>query len=348
MSTHADIARIAICEDSSVYADALTAFLERDADLRVVGRCTTAEELLGMLPRMRPDILTMDLELPGISGPDAVKAVMDAHPLPVLVLSAHTPRGSELAAAALGAGALEAQPKGELRLDSADSPAAVAFRRRVKRLARARVAGIRSPGMTGGRRRWPALDGRRPSVVAICASTGGPPALRRILGLLPRDYPLPILIVQHTTSGFTEPLARWLDETVALPVRLAAHGARATPGAWVAPDDAHLVLGGSRRLRLDRHTPGYRHCPSGDMLLRSAAESAGAQAAAVVLTGMGRDGGEGVAAVRAAGGLTIAQDEATSAIYGMPQAAAERGAELILPVNEIGSALLAVAAERPG
>jgi two-component system chemotaxis response regulator CheB len=270
---------------------------------------------------------------------------MDSHPLPIVVLSAHTPRGSAQAAAALGAGALEAQPKHELRLDEAGSPTAVAFRRRLKRLSRARVAATRSAAARGaavhlGRA---AAHGRRASIIGICASTGGPPVLRDVLAQLPLGFPAPVLVVQHITRGFAEPLARWLDECIQLPVGMAADAAWARPGVWIAPDDAHLALGPDFRLRLDRRPLGHGHRPSGDVLLRSAADSVGSRAAAVILTGMGRDGAQGLAAVRRAGGVTIAQDEATSAVYGMPRAAAECGAELILSSGEIGHALVQLA-----
>jgi two-component system, chemotaxis family, protein-glutamate methylesterase/glutaminase len=165
---------------------------------------------------------------------------------------------------------------------------------------------------------------------------------------LPDSFTLPILVVQHIAAGFTEGLIRWLDSTVALPVRAAEDGADATRGVWIAPDGAHLLLDSSHRLVLDRDTvhAGF-HRPSGNVLLRSLAETAGSRAVAVVLTGMGRDGAHGVTAVRKAGGVTIAQDEATSAVYGMPKAAAESGAELVLPLEDIAPALAALAPAVP-
>lgn len=339
-----DTARILICEDSFTYAEALRRFLERDPDLRVVGRCATGEDLLKRLPEVQPDLVTMDMGLPGISGLEAVRRVMEADPLPILVLSQHTPPGSELAAAALGAGALEIQRKDGLRLIGSDGATELAFRRRVKRLARARVAGKRRGG--GGRSGVAVPHGRRASVVAIGASTGGPPALRTVLGRLPADFPIPVLVVQHIADGFTRPFARWLDESVAIPVSVPADRAPARPGVWLAPDGVHLKLDAYRRLRLDGQTPGNPHRPQVDVLLRSVAASAGPEAVALVLTGMGRDGGEGTAAVRAAGGLTVAQDEGTSAVYGMPRAATQAGAELVLPLEHIGDLLLALSAER--
>jgi two-component system, chemotaxis family, protein-glutamate methylesterase/glutaminase len=174
--------------------------------------------------------------------------------------------------------------------------------------------------------------------IGICASTGGPSVLEEILGELPADFPLPLLVVQHISAGFIDGLARMLDERIALPVRIARDGAVAGPGAWLAPDGAHLMLGQSQRLRLDSETVNGRHRPSADVLLESLASTLGRDAVGVVLTGMGRDGSRGTAAVKAAGGLVLAQDETSSAIYGMPRAAVEAGARALSPA-QIAAAL---------
>jgi two-component system chemotaxis response regulator CheB len=176
-------------------------------------------------------------------------------------------------------------------------------------------------------------------VIGICASTGGPRALANVVGRLPADYGIPILVVQHMTPGFTAGLVAWLDKELALPVRLAYDGQQLAPGVWFAPDGAHLKLEATRRLRLDPDTIVGNHRPSGDVLLRSLARVVGPRAVAVVLTGMGHDGAEGLAAVAAAGGRTIAQDERSSGVYGMPRVAAERGAKAVLAPLAIGEEL---------
>lgn len=347
MSGPDDTVRVVICEDSGAYAAALTHFLEADGDLRVVAHCLTGEELIARLPATKADIVTMDLDLPGIDGNETVRRIMRTDPLPIIALSDHTPRGSRLAAVALGAGALDAISKDDIRLQSVVSASGRALRKKIKRLARARVNGSRSvaraPRSSGGRE---LAHAARASVVAVCASTGGPAALRTVLDRLPGDYPLPVLVVQHMTQGFTKSFATWLDETVPVPVRLAVDGDRLAPGVWVAPDDSHLLLDGAMRMRLDRKAPANPHRPSADALLESVASSAGSGATAVVLTGMGHDGGRGTALVGAAGGLAIAQDEATSAIYGMPRAAKEAGADLVLPLDQIGDVLAALVERR--
>jgi two-component system chemotaxis response regulator CheB len=318
--------------------------LEHDGTIEVVGVHGTAESAIAALPSVRPDLLTMDVELPGMSGFEAVEQIMSSQPVPILVLSSHVRRGGELAAAALAAGALEAVGKDDLDLTRPGGAAAAAFRGRIRVLARARV--IRHPRakLRRGRSKSTAPSRKRGAVeaIGIVASTGGPQALAELLAQLPAAFAPPLLVVQHMAAGFTAGLATWLDATVPVRVQLAAEGAPLGPGAWVAPEGAHLVLGEDRRLTLDRRTPGM-HRPSGDVLFRNLAERLGAHAVGVVLSGMGSDGAQGVAALSAAGGLTIAQDEESSAIYGMPKAAADAGAELVLPLPEIAPALLALA-----
>jgi two-component system chemotaxis response regulator CheB len=178
--------------------------------------------------------------------------------------------------------------------------------------------------------------------VAIGASTGGPPALGTVLEALPADFPMPVLVVQHIAAGFLQGLVQWLGGRVSLPVRVAEQGLRASAGIWLAPDDAHLLLESSMRFALDPDTVSGSHRPSVDMLFESVAASVGDEAVGVVMTGMGRDGAAGTEAIRSAGGFVIAQDEASSAVYGMPRAATEAGADLALPLEEIGPTIRAV------
>jgi two-component system chemotaxis response regulator CheB len=340
--------RVLICEDSRTYAAALARTLEHDGEIEVVGVRTTAEAAIADLAQLAPDLITMDIALPGISGLEAVEQIMSARPTPILVLSARVGGGSDAAAAALAAGALEAIGKDDLPLRDPAGPGAAAFRRRVLLLSRARV--IRHPRARLAVRPPVTAPAGRPvspgAAVGICASTGGPQALAALLAGIPAAYPTPILVVQHITAGFTAGLVKWLAAALPLPVRLAEHGDRLEPGVTVAPDGADLILRPDGTLALDSTTAAGLHRPSADVLLRSLAGALGASAVAVVLTGMGRDGADGLAAVRQAGGLTIAQDEATSAVYGMPKEAAKRGAELILPLEEIAGTLTALGVER--
>jgi two-component system chemotaxis response regulator CheB len=330
--------RILICEDSPTYARGLASFLEHQDGIEVVGICATGEETLQSVSRLGPDLVTMDLELPGIGGLQTIERMMQLHPVPIVVLSAHAGRQSENASASLAAGALEVIDKAQVRLDEAGDPPAIALRHRFRRLARIHVrAEVRDAIPTQH------VEPRFGAVAAIgiCSSTGGPRALQTILTGLPGDFPLPVLVVQHMSIGFTEGLVNWLDQLVALPVALARPGTIG-PGVWVAPDDAHLILEPWMRLSLDRESVNGPHRPSGDFLLSSMGRVLGPRALGVVLTGMGRDGAKGVAAIIHARGSVIAQDEASSVVFGMPQAAIEAGANHVRPLSEIADTLMHV------
>jgi two-component system, chemotaxis family, protein-glutamate methylesterase/glutaminase len=332
--------RVLICEDSPLFAAALRRVLEHEGDIVVVGVCATAEQAIAEIHRLKPDLVTMDIELPGMKGLQAVERIMSLFPTPTLVLSSHVGRRSTDTAAALAVGALDAMSKEDVALRAPEGPDGAAFRRRVKILSRARVVRLSRPVETkpARDRRNGGFRARAVSVIAICSSTGGPPLLKRVLEGLPATFPIPILVVQHMAAGFTESLAVWLDRAIALPVRTAEDGASLASGVWIAPDGHHLVLEGTRLL-LDDNTYSGPHRPSGDVLLSSIARSVGRSAVALVLTGMGRDGAAGAAAVKKAGGVAIAQDEASCVIYGMPKAAVDAGIDMVMTPDEIAAAL---------
>ena len=330
--------RVLICEDSGTYAAALARVLEHDGDITVVAVCSTAEETLSALPRTAPDIVTMDVALPGMGGIEAVGRIMSSRPLPILVLSGQVGPGTGGAADALAAGALDVLAKDDLDLLDPAGSAAAALRYRIKVLSRARVIrhlSARLGGVPGG-----PVPGRRASVIGICASVGGPQVLVRLMDALPSDFPIPILVVQHIAAGFTEGLVHWLDQTVDVPVGIAVPGAPPGAGVWFAPEGAHLTLAASGRLALDRTTVSGHHRPSGDALLTSIAAASGRAGVAIVLTGMGSDGAAGAAAVLRRGGLAIAQDEQSSAVFGMPKSAIDLGVTVVLSPEEIAARLL--------
>jgi len=280
----------------------------------------------------------MALELPGMGGLEATKAIMRTNPVPIVALSPSADNGSPMAAAALAAGAVEALSKRQVTIAEGSGPAAVALCRRIKLLAHARVGAVPVPPSvacvatgSGG--------ARTARAVGIGASTGGPRALRTVLGELRGDFQLPLLVVQHIGAEFLDELVHWLDDEIALPVRVAQDGATVGAGVWLAPSGAHLTLSRSMRAVLDRQTPAGNHRPSVDMLLESMARSLGPQAVGVVLTGMGTDGARGIAAITAGGGLGIAQDERSSVLFSMPRAAAKGGAQMVLSLGEIPVAL---------
>jgi two-component system chemotaxis response regulator CheB len=329
--------RVVVCEDSATYRRALVRALEHGGTFEVVGAYETAEETLAALDGLSVDLVTMDLELPGMQGLEAVEEIMGTRPLPVAVVSSHVGERSDTAAAALAAGALDAVAKDGLDLLDPASVSAAALRRRLEVLSRASV--VRHPRARLRTRSRGTRQHRTVAAIGICASTGGPHALTAVLRGLPAGFRIPVLVVQHIGPGFIEGFAQWLERTIALPVRLGREGAALERGVTIAGEGAHLVLTPDRRLHLDRHGAAPLHRPSGDALLSSLAGVLGSQAAGVVLTGMGRDGADGVAAIAAAGGLTIAQDEASAAIFGMPRAAAESGAAQVLGLEDIGAEL---------
>lgn len=361
MADPAPPVRILICEDSRTYAAALRGYLEHDGDLNVVGVCATGEQLLDAVPRLHPDLITMDLELPGLDGLSTTQRVMASQPCPILVISSHTRRGSERAAAALASGALEAIPKSEIRLDRADGVAATALRRRIRRLSRVRVPRNTPLGRTGvaprggsravaerrpdvgegagdtGGSSWPAAH--LTAVIAIAASTGGPRALHTVLGGLPPHFPIPVVVVQHMAPGFIEGLARWLDGLIDVEVGVARQGQVVKRGVWFAPDGDHMLVEADRSIRLDPDAGTGRHRPSGDALLESMAASFGRRAVGVVLTGMGRDGALGAGAIVRAGGLVIAEHPSTAVVNGMPAAAAAQGAQRVVAVDQVAGLL---------
>jgi two-component system, chemotaxis family, protein-glutamate methylesterase/glutaminase len=328
------VLRVLICEGSRGFAVRLRRVLEHDGDISVAAVCATAKEAVDALPVVQPDVVTMDL--PGTGGLAAIEEIMSDRPLPILAI--HADCGGETAAAALAAGALDAIGRDDLDVADPAAAAAAAFRQRVRLLSHMHV--IRHPRARLRSMPTPQSPGRPASVIGMCGSTGGPYVLARLLRDLPADYAIPILVVQHISAGFTDGLARWLDQSVRLPVGIAADGAPPTAGAWIAPEGAHLKLAPTGRLFLDRRTVAGQYRPSGDVLFESIAAVTGKTGVAIVLSGMGSDGASGAAAVRRRGGLAIAQDRESSAIYGMPQAAISCGTDLVLSPGEIVTQLM--------
>jgi two-component system chemotaxis response regulator CheB len=333
--------RIVICADSPAYAAALSRYLEYDPGIRIVGRFRDTTDLPGQVERLDPDLVIVDLASMETGGERAIERVMRDRPKPILVLS-DTDDAAKRATAAVAAGALEAASKSSIHLQEPGSIWATAFRSRIKRVASVQVKAASAPDAVDPAP--PSMPAREASVIAMGASTGGPPALMSLLSALPSDFPVPVVIVQHMASGFTAGLVRWLDSCVALPVCFATGGVRAQPGIWFAPDDVHLGLDSSLHFEVDSRSRSGPHRPSVDRLFISVADAVGDLAVGVVLTGMGRDGAHGVVAIRSAGGLVIAQDEATSAVFGMPRAAIDAGADRVLPLGRIAPALGALRA----
>jgi two-component system chemotaxis response regulator CheB len=341
--------RVLIAEDSLTTRELLVAILRADPEVEVVGEAKDGIEAVEMTKRLRPDVVTMDIEMPRMDGFQATKRIMVEAPVPIVIVSASVHvREVEIAMRAMGAGALAVLPKPAGPAAADFDGVSRAFVETIKAMAQVKVVG-----------HWPEWPqpapiparpaaGARCRAVAIAASTGGPAALRKVLADLPADYPAPILLVQHIATGFLEGLAAWLDTVSALRVKVAEHAEPLAAGiAYLAPDGRHLGVSkrGAVELSLAPPIGGFR--PSANFLFESIARAFGDSAVAVVLTGMGNDGAVGLRAVREAGGRTIAQDEKSSVVFGMPSAAIESGAaQTVLPLSEIAAALLRLAARK--
>jgi two-component system, chemotaxis family, protein-glutamate methylesterase/glutaminase len=321
-----------------VVADAtapLITALQLDADIEVVRRVATAAEAVAAVSSDHPDIVILDLNLTAGDTRGAIRSIMDRAPTPILVLSARLQdRRSSLVMQALAAGAADALASPR----DWDGEPGVALREQVRRLSSVRVH--RRPP-TGGEPHHPGRGvhvGHAP-VVAIAASTGGPSALAALLAQL-GGLAAPVLIVQHLHAEFTDGLVEWMSRVSALPVEVARDAQHAEPGrVYIAPGGTHLRLGPRLRLALGLD-PVSLHRPSADALFASVAEHAGSAGVGVVLTGMGEDGAEGLLQMRRRGGRTLAQDEASCAVFGMPRAAQRLGAvDQMLPLSKIAAAI---------
>ena len=333
--------RVVIADDSLVAREMLSTILSSDADIEVVGTAATGSEVVELVRRLGPDLVTMDIHMPRMDGLEATERIMAFHPTPILVVSSSVHgEGVGLAFEALKLGALEVIKKPEPR-DWADlARIGKEILRSVKILARVRVI-THVQGRRGYRdERGVATLPRHPvarGVVAIGSSTGGPSALHAIFSALPADLKAPILVAQHIADGFVPGLVDWLDTSSAIHVVAAEDGTALTPGtAYVAPTRANIVHDG-KRISLSEPPAGQLYVPSADSLFESVARSFGKRALGVVLTGMGADGAVGLARMHELGALTIAQDEESSTVFGMPKSAIDAGAvDRVLPLDEIG------------
>ena len=342
--------RVLVVEDSLTVRKRLCEVLASEPGFDVVGEAEDGKEAIELCLSLRPDVITLDMMLPVMSGLGATEYIMAHCPTPILVVSSSINRGELFKTyEALAAGAVEVMEKP--KADDVEGEWERRFIAMVKLVVRVRVVTHLRGRLNHGHGRsrstaaMPAAPPRSGCrLVALGASTGGPGALVEILRALPADFSLPVLIVIHIGEPFGSAFAEWLDGQSAHAVRLALDG-QALPerGVFMAPPERHLTVRDSRLYLTDG--PERFSCrPSVDVLFESVAAEYGASGAACILTGMGQDGARGLLAVRGAGGLTIAQDEASSIVYGMPREAALLGAaQRILPLAEIGPALAALA-----
>jgi two-component system, chemotaxis family, protein-glutamate methylesterase/glutaminase len=344
--------RVLVVDDSAFMRGAVARLISSDERFEVVGQARDGEEAVRLASELTPDVMTMDFNMPGLNGADATRAILAVRRVPIVMLSAHTRDGASATVEALAAGAVDfvTKPGGEVSADL------TAIRDElVTKLLGAAGAKVLRPA-TGSRPPPPSSQGeapvsRRPPsgemeapvsrrglrsavrqmppglrLVVVASSTGGPAALVRVVPALTIDEHAALLIVQHMPPGFTAALAEQLSERARFAVREAKPGDELAAGvALVAPGDHHLIVDRSGHVELEDSPPVHGVRPAADVTLKSVAQAYGARSVGVVLTGMGRDGALGLAAIKAAGGRTVAQNRESSTVYGMPRAAQELG-----------------------
>jgi two-component system chemotaxis response regulator CheB len=337
--------RIVIASTSADCRSAIADALGADPALAIIAETGDGDAAFDQVRRLRPDIVLMDAVLPKVDGCATTKRIMIECPTPIVILSGgKNAREVALAFHALRAGALSVSlPPPPPGTQDAEAVRAE-FVALVTAMAQVRVVRRWKDRQAEEAPRQPHEPGPRRRIIAIAASTGGPAALHRILADLPGDFPVPILIVQHMTSGFIGGFAAWLDTLTALKVKVAAHGEALCPHtAYLAADECHLGLAPDGTIALSREPPLHGIRPSADFLLHSVARVFGSAVVAVILTGMGQDGIEGLRTVRNGGGRIFVQDEASSVVFGMPRAALEAGlADGVLPLAAIAPHLIRV------
>lgn len=353
--------RTVIVDDSAVARQLLHRVLTDAGDFEIIDAVADGERAVDRVGSLRPDLVTMDLHLPGIDGLEVTRRIMRRSPTAIAIVAASTSIDHSTIFEALEAGALTAVQ----RPVSPGQPDYLRRRRQLlaelRSVAHASFPDSRVPATKEGRTvsrpaapsktdgaaapsRSPRLAPRPIDIIAIAASTGGPQALRRLLSGLPSVGLPPIVVVQHITEGFVAGLAEWLDSATPGAVRIAVDGERLVSGVTLlAPDDLHLTVTREGRVRLRTSPAAGSHRPSATVMFDSIAAAFGARALGIVLTGMGRDGAAGLLRIRQAGGLTIAEDPATAVVGGMPGASIALGAAgHVLPLEAIGPSLLTV------
>lgn len=343
--------KVLVVEDFPVVRKFLTHILGSDPELQVVGTAPNGEEALEAVRRKKPDVVTMDISMPKMNGFEATRRIMETNPTPIVIVSGNWDTGevtTTFQAVDSGALAVVRRPAG---VGHPDYEATVSeLIQTVKLMSEVKVV-----------RRWPRLQreavatpvplpaevktGRAEAkikIIAVGASTGGPPALQTILSGLSRDFPVPVLIVQHMAAGFIQGLADWLGQKSALPVHVAGHGEHVLPGhVYIAPDGWHMGVITGGQLVLSKAAPENGLRPSVSYLFRSVAGVYRQNVVGVLLTGMGKDGAGELKLIKEKGAVTIAQDKESSVVYGMPGEAIKLGAAThVLSPEKIPAALM--------
>lgn len=338
--------KVLVVDDSPLIRQLIVEALEKDPDVQVVGTAENGEQAIAQAASLRPQVITMDVDMPVMDGLTATERIMADYPTPILVLTAD-PRNQapELTHRALAVGALALRVKPGAESEMAH------LAREVKLLATIRVIrhvrGVKkvlTPLPTVPEVPQPFVSSTL-GVVCIASSTGGPQVVQKLLSELPADFPVPLAIVQHINAAFSESLVGWLAASSKLKVKIAKDNDLLTPGSvLLAPAEAHLLISSRGRVTVQPGAPRDGHLPSGTLLLESAARTYQRRSVGVILTGMGNDGVDGLAAIRNAGGKTIAQSQESSVVFGMPGAAIARGiVDHVVSGEDLAAALVKLA-----
>lgn len=336
--------RVVVADDSATIRALLRQWLSPELGFEIVGEAANGKECVQLVLSLSPAIVVMDMDMPVMDGVEATQEIMSRQPTPILIFtSSEIDSRRGVFFKALAAGALDIFHKPRLTTDEEINAATDSFRRLLKLLAP--IKPIRRGAMPPKPAAWvpsPRSVPGFPKVLAIAASTGGPAALINVLKDLRPGFPVCTLLVQHMAAEFMPGFADWLGQNIGLPVRLAVHGDAIRSGVvLVAPGDMHMRLTAEGSISLDRSDPKNSCRPSADLLFDSVARVTGPGSIGVILTGMGEDGANGLLHMRQSGALTIAQNEATCVVYGMPKAAAETGAAVqVLPLEDIGNFIM--------
>ena len=340
--------RVLVVDDSAVLRQSTKFILESDPDLKVIGEAVNGVDALELVDRLRPDVITMDIRMPKMDGLEAIRQIMAARPAPIVVVtSIDLDRELGVTAQATKLGAVSVLRRPESVASPSYRTFATSLIQQVKLMSSVKLVHRPLDGRnqqaappSGNIASLGALNRTtKTEIVAIGSSTGGPAALHKLLTGLPSSFPLPIVVVQHISFGFVKGLAEWLNDACQIRVKVGEQGERLQGGtAYIAPDDCHLMVDRFNKITLSSSEPvgGFR--PSVTPLFQSTAHNYGAAAIGVILTGMGSDGAAGMLAMKQAGALNLAQDEASCVVFGMPKEAIALGAvHHIVPLDKMAA-----------
>lgn len=345
--------KVLVVEDSATVREYLANILDSEPGIEVIGTAADGREAIEFVGREKPDVIAMDVNMPKMNGIEATRRIMETKPVPIVIFSGiWNPKEVETTFHAMEAGALAAvqKPRGIGHPDHEDTVRNLVQKIRLMSEIKLVRRLSRYAGNRGVSRSAPSVSSRRQAVmprirmVAVGASTGGPPVLHGILGALPEDFPVPLMIVQHIAPGFIKGMVGWISETSRLELKVASDGETPLPGhAYFAPDGRNMGVGKDGKVLLGAGN-GNTACPSASHLFRSVSEVYGSEAVGVLLTGMGSDGARELKLMKDRGAVTIIQDKESSTVYGMPGVAEEIGAaSYILSPGKIVDALVAMA-----